>query len=548
MKSRYDYIVVGAGSAGCVLANRLTANGKYSVLVLEAGPSDKTPVVSTPGAFAYFMFSRKYNWAYNATPDPALRNGQPVFVPRGKVLGGSSSVNGMLYVRGQKEDYDHWAALGNAGWGFNDLLPYFKKSECNERGADAFHGDSGPLHVSDRQAQYPLTEAFIEASQQAGFKFNPDFNGADQEGVGYYQCTIKNGQRCGAARGYLHPAMERKNLTVLTEATVKKVVIEDKKAIGVSFTYKGQDLTFHADQEVILSGGAINSPQLLMLSGIGHQDHLTEHGIDCLHHLPGVGENLQEHVDACVLVKSKKKDGFTASLGGLLRMTPDTLKYVLKKEGKLSNSITEAGGFIKSRDDLDRPDIQLHMLPLLFDDSGRDLKLMAQHGYSCHVCVLRPKSSGTVKLISADPVMAPDIDFNFFAHEEDKKVLVDGIRQLRKILAAPAFDGYRAEELNPGIEAESDEAIFDKIKQHIGLVYHPVGTCKMGHDAMAVVDTELKVHGVKGLRVVDASVMPTLISGNTNAPTIAIAEKAAELIFNRQASHQQQHQTDSITA
>ncbi|NAW87806.1 GMC family oxidoreductase, partial [Photobacterium halotolerans] len=533
---------------GCVLANRLTANGKYSVLVLEAGPSDKTPVVSTPGAFAYFMFSRKYNWAYNATPDPALRNGQPVFVPRGKVLGGSSSVNGMLYVRGQKEDYDHWAALGNNGWGFDDLLPYFKKSECNERGADAFHGDSGPLHVSDRQAQYPLTEAFIEASQQAGFKFNPDFNGADQEGVGYYQCTIKNGQRCGAARGYLHPAMERKNLTVLTEATVKKVVIEDKKAIGVSFTYKGQDLTFHADQEVILSGGAINSPQLLMLSGIGDHDHLAAHGIDCQHHLPGVGENLQEHVDACVLVKSKKKDGFTASLGGLLRMTPDTLKYVLKKEGKLSNSITEAGGFIKSQDDLDRPDIQLHMLPLLFDDSGRDLKLMAQHGYSCHVCVLRPKSSGTVKLRSADPVMAPDIDFNFFAHEEDKKVLVDGIRQLRKILAAPAFDGYRAEELNPGIEAETDDAIFDKIKQHIGLVYHPVGTCKMGHDPMAVVDTELKVHGVKGLRVVDASVMPTLISGNTNAPTIAIAEKAAELILNRQANHQQQHQTDSITA
>lgn len=548
MKSRYDYIVVGAGSAGCVLANRLTANGKYSVLVLEAGPSDKTPVVSTPGAFAYFMFSRKYNWAYNATPDPALRNGQPVFVPRGKVLGGSSSVNGMLYIRGQKEDYDHWAALGNTGWGFDDLLPYFKKSECNERGADAFHGDSGPLHVSDRQAQFPLTEAFIEAGQQAGFRFNPDFNGEDQEGVGYYQCTIKNGQRCGAARGYLHPALGRQNLTVLTEATVNKVVIEDKKAIGVSFSYKGQDLTFHADQDVILSGGAINSPQLLMLSGIGHQDHLAEHGIDCQHHLPGVGENLQEHVDACVLVKSKKKDGFTASLGGLLRMAPDTLKYVLKKEGKLSNSITEAGGFIKSRDELDRPDIQLHMLPLLFDDSGRDLKLMAQHGYSCHVCVLRPKSSGTVKLKSADPVTAPDIDFNFFAHEEDKKVLVNGIRQLRKILAAPAFDGYRAEELNPGIEAETDDAIFDKIKQHIGLVYHPVGTCKMGHDAMAVVNTELKVHGVKGLRVVDASVMPTLISGNTNAPTIAIAEKAAEMILNGKSSLKLKSQTDSITA
>ncbi|KDM93271.1 GMC family oxidoreductase [Photobacterium galatheae] len=535
MDSHYDYIVIGAGSAGCVLANRLSANGTDSVLVLEAGPSEKTPMVSTPGAFACFMFSKKYNWAYNAKSDPTLRQGQPVFVPRGKVLGGSSSVNAMLYVRGQREDYDHWASLGNQGWGFNDMLHYFKKAECNVRGSDAFHGDRGPLYVSDLPAQFPLNHVFVKAGQQAGFPYNADFNGPVQEGIGFYQYTIKDGQRCGAARSYLRPAMARTNLTVLTEARVKNIVIDKKQAVAVTFIKNGLVHTVHAKREILLSGGAINSPQLLMLSGIGDRDHLTEHGIDCQHHLPGVGHNLQEHVDACVLVRSKKKDGVTASVGGVLRMVPDALKYLLKKEGKLACPITEAGGFLKSRDELDRPDIQLHMLPLLFDDSGRNLSLMSQHGYSCHVCVLRPKSTGRVMLKSADPMTEPEIDFNFFAHEEDKQVLVNGVRQLRKILAAPAFDAYRADELAPGIEAESDEAIFEKIKQHIGLVYHPVGTCKMGHDPMAVVDDQLRVHGMKNLRVVDASMMPTLISGNTNAPTIAIAEKAADMILSQQS-------------
>ncbi|MDO6707269.1 GMC family oxidoreductase [Photobacterium sp. 1_MG-2023] len=532
MNPHYDFIIIGAGSAGCVLANRLSESGQYSVLVLEAGPSDRTPLVSTPAAFACFMFSKKYNWAYNATSDPALRHGQPVFVPRGKVLGGSSSVNAMLYVRGQKEDYDHWASLGNQGWGYQDMLPYFKKAESNERGGCDYHGDSGPLHVSDPQPQFPVMSTFIQASLEAGFPFNPDFNGETQEGVGFYQCTIKAGQRCGAARAYLHPAMTRKNLKVLTGALVKKIIIQDHQAVAVTFLHQRQTHTIHANREILLSGGAINSPQLLMLSGIGDQAHLAQHGIPCQQHLPGVGQNLQEHVDACVLVKSRKKDGVTTSFSGVMKMVPEVVKYIRRKEGKLSSPVSEAGGFLKSRDDLDRPDIQLHMLPALFDDSGRDLKLMSQHGYACHVCVLRPKSSGSVTLHSTDPKAAPVIDFNFFSHDEDKQVLIDGIRQLRKILAAPAFDDYRAEELSPGTGAESDEAIFEQIKQRIGLVFHPVGTCKMGHDDMAVVDSELKVHGIRNLRVVDASIMPTLISGNTNAPTIAIAEKAADLICN----------------
>jgi choline dehydrogenase len=528
--TNYDYIIIGAGSAGCVLANRLSESGKFTVCVLEAGPSDNTPMIRTPGAFSYFMFSKKYNWGFNAKVDPSVRNGQPMFVPRGKTLGGSSSINAMLYVRGQKQDYDDWAAQGNNGWSYKDILPYFRKSEANERGEDEFHGGSGPVNVSDREVNYPISHVFVEGSRQAGFKVTNDFNGADQEGVGMYQCTIKDGQRCGASRGYLKPAMARDNVTVLTGALVSRIVIEDKKARGVVFSIKGNTTEITANKEVILSGGAINSPQILMLSGIGEKAQLEKQGITCKHDLPGVGKNLQEHADACVLVNSKKPDGFTASLGGVMRMTPDTIKYLFKKEGKLSNSILEAGGFIKSSEKLDRPDVQLHMVPLLFDDNGRDIKLMSKDGYSCHVCVLRPKSKGSVSLKSNDPTDHPEIEFNFLTHPDDQKVMVDGIRQVRKILASPAFDNHRGEEVHPGQEVQSDEEILEKCRQRLGTVYHPVGTCKMGNDDMAVVDSELRVHCIDRLRVVDASIMPNLISGNTNAPTIAIAEKAADMI------------------
>lgn len=529
--THYDYIIVGAGSAGCVLANRLSENGQYSVCVLEAGPNDNTPMVRIPGAFSYFMFSKKYNWGYNAKVDASIRKGQPIFVPRGKTLGGSSATNAMLYVRGQHQDYDDWAALGNEGWSYSEMLPYFIKAETNERGANEFHGGAGPLNVSDREVNYPISHVFVEGSKQAGFKETNDFNGAEQEGVGMYQCTIKDGQRCGAARGYLKPAMSRNNVTVVTGAFVRQLIIKDNKATGVLFSENGTKQELTANKEVILSGGAINSPQLLMLSGIGEKAQLEENGIFCKHDLPGVGKNLQDHADACVLVKSKKSDGFTASIAGILRMAPEVIKYLLKKEGKLSNSILEAGGFIKSRDELDRPDVQLHMVPLLFDDSGRDLKLMSKDGYSCHVCVLRPKSTGAVSLKSNDPLDYPEIELNFLSHPDDQKVMIDGIKQVRKILAAPAFDGHRDQELHPGQDAQSDDQILEKCRERLGTVYHPVGTCKMGNDEMAVVDSQLKVHGIEHLRVVDASIMPNLVSGNTNAPTIAIAEKAADMIL-----------------
>ncbi|MBA6289813.1 GMC family oxidoreductase [Colwellia sp. MB3u-4] len=531
--NEFDYIIVGGGSAGCVLANRLTENGKFTVCLLEAGGDNKSMLVNTPGAFSAFMFLKKFNWSFNAKPKSDIRHGAALFVPRGRGLGGSSATNAMLYLRGQKQDYDHWAALGNEGWAFDDILPYFKKSETNQRGSSELHGDSGPLQVTDRPVFYEISKRYIEAGKQAGFKFTDDFNGSDQEGVGYYQCTIKDGKRCSAAHAYLLPVLARENLTVLTDAQVSKVLIKDQQAYGVDVVVKGKSSSITAKKEVILSGGTIASPQLLMLSGIGDKNELNEQGIDCVHELKGVGKNLQEHVDACILVKSKKTDGFTVSVSGLLKMLPDTVKYIMGKKGKLANSILEAGGFLKSSEQVQRPDIQLHMLPLLYDDNGRDLKLLSQHGFSCHICVLRPESTGTVSLKSANYQDAPEIDFNFFSDQagKDKAVMIDGMRQLRKILTAPALAEHYDNEVHPGKDFETDEQIFAKVKERLGIVYHPVGTCKMGHDDMAVVDHQLKVHGIKNLRVVDASIMPTLISGNTNAPTMAIAEKVSAMIL-----------------
>lgn len=531
---QFDYIIIGGGSAGCVLANRLTETGQFTVCLLEAGSDAKSFLVNTPGLFAAHMFTHKFNWAYESKPKADIRQGKSLFVPRGKGLGGSSSINAMVYIRGQKQDYDHWAELGNVEWGYDKLLPYFKKAETNENGACKYHGDDGPLYVSNCDSQYPLTEVFIEAAQQAGFPYSKDFNAANQEGIGCYQFTIKDGQRCGAAKGYLMPALERANLTVITQAQASKIVFSGNRAVAVEYERKGKQYRIDARAEIIVSSGAINSPQLLMLSGIGDKQHLDKFNIPCITDLPGVGQNLREHVDACVLVASTKKDGFTANVAGLAKMAPEVLKYLNSRTGKLANSMTESGGFLKSSEQAETPDVQYHFVPLLFDDCGRDLKLMSNHGYSLHVCVLRPESTGSICLASGDIQEPPVIDFNFFsdAGGKDKQVLIDGIRQARKILSSPAFESYRGIELHPGIEVQEDEDIFSKAKETLGLVYHPSGTCKMGDDPLAVVDQNLKVHGTLGLRVVDGSVMPTLISGNTNAPIIAIAEKAACMILS----------------
>lgn len=533
--NEFDYVIVGAGSAGCVLANRLSTNPGVSVCLLEAGPEDRSPLIGIPGAFAYFMFSRKYNWRYNSTTRPDIRNGQAVFCPRGKTLGGSSAVNAMIYIRGHASDYDRWAAAGNPGWSWDHVLPYFKRSEGNVRGASALHGADGPLVVSDCDPPYALSNVFLRAAEEAGFPANRDFNGAELEGAGVFQFTIDGGQRCGVSRAFLKPARLRPNLTVLTGALASRILLDDGAAKGVAWRGKGGEQVVRARREVIVSGGAFNSPQLLMLSGIGDPDQLREQGIETRHALPGVGRNLQEHVDACVLQASLKGDGFASSPSGLARMLPEALKYLTGRTGKLAASITDTGAFLKTRADLDVPDVQMHFVPLLFDDCGRDFKLLSRDGYTLHVCVLRPESRGQLTLASADPAAAPVIDFNFLTEEADRRSLVDGLRLARTILAAPAFEPWRGEEVHPGPAALSDEDLLAKAKERLGLVYHPVGTCKMGADDLAVVDAELRVHGVDGLRVVDASIMPTLISGNTNAPTIMIAEKAADMILGSTA-------------
>jgi choline dehydrogenase-like flavoprotein len=532
-KSAFDYIIVGAGSAGSVLANRLSKDPTTSVLLLEAGPEDKTPMIKIPGAFAYFMFSKKYNWLYDAEPVPDIRNGEPVFCPRGKTLGGSSAVNAMVYIRGHKSDYDRWQADGNEGWGYEQLLPYFKKSETNQRGANAHHGDKGPLYVSDTKNYYPLNERFLKASENVGFPLTDDFNGESYEGAGYYQFTIKDGERCGVARGYLNPVRDRQNLQIECEAFVNRILFNGKTASGVEYTQNGKTISVKATKEVLLCGGSFNSPQTLMLSGVGDKEELQSHGIGVVHDLPGVGKNLQEHVDACVLVKSKKKDGFSLTASGLMKTLPDTLQYIRSKTGNLANSITQAGAFLKSNPGIEVPDIQMHFVPILFDDCGRNIGLLRQHGYSLHVCVLRPESRGKVSLKSANPRDKIKIEFNFLSEKKDQKTLVDGIRVARKILENEAFDEHRGEEMHPGKDVQSDEGLLQACKDRLGLVYHPSGTCKMGNDPMAVVDARLCVHGLKSLRVVDASVMPTLVGGNTNAPVIAMAEKAADMILKK---------------
>ena len=519
----YDYIIIGAGSAGSTIANRLAEDYALRILILEAGPQDTSFMLRMPAGFANLGENSPYNWHYETVPQEHC-NDRRMYWPRGKTLGGSSSINAMLYVRGNAWDYDHWRQLGNQGWSYNDVLPFFRKAENNERGADDFHGAGGPLNVADQADPANINEAFLKACEQAGHKRVADFNGANQEGVGYYQVTQKDKQRWSTASAYLRPAVERNknNVHVISGALVERIILDQNRAMGVRYRYNGQDEVARCSREIILAGGAVNSPQLLMLSGIGPADHLKSVGIRPLFDIAGVGGNLQDHLDASILQFCKTRDTYDTA-----NKLVSLYRYWKHKKGPGTSPIAESGGFLNTHEGLSAPDIQLHFLPVLVVDHGRTK--MKRNGYSLHVCTLRPESKGTIRLASKDPKQHPLIDANYLAERKDLETLIAGVKMGREILAQSGLDPYRADEFQPGASVKGDGEIEQWIRAKCETIYHPVGTCKMGpdNDPMAVVDHECRVRGLEGLRVVDASVMPTLIGGNTNAPTIMIAERAA---------------------
>ena len=521
-----DFIVVGAGSAGCAVAARLSEDPATRVLLLEAGGEDRNRWIHIPLGFGKTFADPSVNWCYETEPDPGAAD-RRVFWPRGKVLGGSSSINGMVYIRGQAEDFDHWRQLGNTGWSFDDVLPYFRRSEHQTRGADRFHGTDGPLCVSD-VAQHPICEAFIAATTQLGFPRNDDFNGASQDGVGYHQTTTRNGKRCSTAVGYLRPAMQRPNLNIVTGALTEKILLENRRAVGVAFRRDGQLCTARAACEVILCGGAVNSPQLLMLSGIGPKDHLAGFGIPVVHDLPGVGQSLQDHYSAPIKLRCKLPITVNDVMLSNARKLKAGLEYYMFHRGPLSMISSPAALFARTRPELASPDVKISISPFSAERPQDGLHRFS--GFTSIAYQLRPESRGEIKLKSPDPSNAPAVYPNYLATESDQRTIVAGLKLIRQILATPQMQALIVAEFQPGPAVESDAELLDYARNRGGTVYHPTSTCKMGTDPMAVVDAELRVHGIEGLRVADASVMPTVVSGNTNAATIMIGEKVADMV------------------
>ena len=530
----YDYIIVGAGSAGCALAYRLSRESSRRVLLLEAGGKDSSPLIHIPLGFAFLMKNPKVNWCYETEADPNMHH-RRIAWPRGKVLGGTSCINGMVYIRGQREDYDYWSELGNTGWSYDEVLPYFKRSEHKAEGADDWHGFGGPLWVETfaNDQKMDLADIFIEASIQCDIPYNEDFNGASQEGAGYYQTNIRKGRRQSSARTFLKACKSRPNLTIITGALCERVLIEEGEAIGVEYRVnakKGSPLErAYARNETILCGGVINSPQLLELSGVGDRQHLESVGLEVKHHLPGVGENLQDHLTINVQQGLHGVPTFYEETRPLA-MAKNVIKYLLKGTGLLAHPAAQVGVFFRSTNDVGTADAQIHFAPAASEpDSKGNLK--PAPGTTATVCHLRPESRGSVHVRSKDPLIHPTIRANYLDTENDRKAIIAAFRRVRNIFLAPAMKKYRGEEFRPGALTQSDEQILDYVRAEAESVYHPVGTCKMGSDKMAVVDDRLRVHGVKRLRIADASIMPNITSGNTNAPAVMIAEKCADMLL-----------------
>ena len=535
MNSDYDFIIIGAGSAGCVLANRLSADGRSRVLVLEAGGSDKRFWIQTPIGYGKTFYDESVNWKYLTEADPGINNRRSYW-PRGKVLGGSSSINAMVYIRGQHQDYDDWSALGNPGWGWQDVLPYFRKSETFSDGADEFRGDSGPLYVNNVSAQYhPLCKRFIEAGQQHGFNYNADFNGADQEGVGFYQINTRDGRRMSAARAYLHPALKRPNCEVLTRAQVTRIVLQGGVAKEVEFIHQGQARKIRANREIILSAGAINSPQLLQLSGIGNGELLQGLGIETLVDRPGVGRNLQDHLDYSIYYRSK-----VPTLNNRLRpwwgKLQAGLQYLLLRNGLLSLSINQAGGFVRSHPSRPRPNMQMYFAAITYTKAPPGERPLLQPdpypGFVNSIGLTRPNSRGHLQIDSTDPLAPVKIHPNYLSSDEDITQMLEGAKLLRQLANTPALREIIERETKPGAAVQTDDEFIEDIRSRADTVFHPSCTCMMGPDPQtAVVDAKCRVYGVERLRVVDTSIFPTVTSGNTNGPTIMAAEKAADMIL-----------------